>query len=95
MHCCRPSQGFSSNHTEQEDDRSDRVEAITEGMGCLSSGGREVAGCGHDEDDQQSSATHGAGRTQRADLLFLHLVDGFDDEPNILSKRWCAHRQSK
>ena len=92
MHCCRPSQGFSSNHTEQEDDQSDGVEAITEGMGCLSSDGREVACHGCDEDDQQSSATHSAGHTQQADL---HLVDGFDDKLNILSKRWCACQQSK
>ena len=95
MHCCRPSQGFSSDHAEQEDDRSDGVEAITEGMGCLSSDGGKVAVRGCDEDDQQSGATHGAGRTQRADLFFLHLVDGFDDEPNVLSKRRRARRQSK
>ena len=95
MHCCRPSQGFSSDHAEQEDDRSDGVEAITEGMGCLSSDGGEIAGRGRDEDDRQSSATYGAGHTQRADLLFSHLVDGFDDELNVLSKRRRAHRQSK
>ena len=64
-------------------------------MGCLSSDGGEIAGRGRDEDDRQSSATYGAGRTQRADLLFSHLVDGFDDEPNVLSKRRRAHRQSK